>query len=93
MHDQPTGSPSSEAEIRRFEGAVLAQIVDTYPGTVRQAELAREMSGGKDDLAWRIRIQDTIRELCGVGLLFRCGPVVLPTRAAIRSYEVLVEAA
>lgn len=93
MHDQPTGSPSSEREIRRFEGAVLTQILAAYPGQLRLPELAREMSNGKDDLAWRIRIQDTTRELCAVGLLFRSGPVVLPTRAAIRAYEVMVLAA
>ena len=93
MHDQPTGSPSNEDEFRRFEGAVLAQIIETYPGQVRQPELVSEMSGGKVDLAWNIRISDTVRELCGVGLLFRSGPVILPTRAAIRAYEVLVLAA
>lgn len=92
MHDQPTGSPSSEDEFRRFEGAVLTQILETYPGQVRQPELALEMRG-KDDPAWSIRISDTVRELCGVGLLFRSGPVILPTRAALRAYEVLVLAA
>jgi hypothetical protein len=83
---------NEEKELRR-QGSVLSYIVTTYPGQVRLSELIRELTGDSGKTGERLEIEDAVVELRGAGLLFRCEAMVLPTRAAIRAYEVLVEVA
>jgi hypothetical protein len=52
----------------------------------------REM-GGSEDFSKRDPIERAVRELMRGGLVFRCSGAVLPTRAALRAYELLVGAA
>lgn len=92
MHDQPKGPESPIKKARRHEGVVLTHVVDSYPGQLRMAELIREITGDSGDDAERARVEDAVRELRGVGLLFRCEALILPTRAALRAYEVFNEA-
>jgi hypothetical protein len=49
--------------------------------------------GDPDDFAKRDGVERAVRELVKGGLLFRCQGTLLPTRAALRAHELLVEAA
>jgi len=91
MHDQPKAA-SPAAEDLQDERAVFAHVVDTYPGTLRLSDLTREL-GDPKDFTERDRTERAVRELVKAGLLFRCEGVVLPTRTALRAYELLAEAA
>lgn len=92
MHDQPKGPESALKRTRRYEGVVLTHVVGTYPSQLRMSELIRELTGDSGEDAERARVEDAVRDLRGVGLLFRCEALILPTRAAIRAYEVFNEA-
>jgi len=87
LHDQPTaGSPVDED--LQDEAVVLIHVVKAQPTTLRLSDLIREL-GDPEDFAKRDRIERAVRELVRTGLLFRCEGAVLPTRPAIRAYEVL----
>jgi hypothetical protein len=86
LHDQPTaGSPVDED--LQDEAAVLIHVVKAQPTTLRLSDLLREL-GDLEDFAKRDRIERAVRELVRTGLLFRCEGAVLPTRPALRAYEV-----
>ena len=91
MHDQPKAA-SNAAEDRKDERAALSHVVESYPDTLRLSDLLREL-GDPDDPTERDRIERAVRELVKAGLLFRCEGAVLPTRTALRAYELLIEAA
>lgn len=91
MHDQRKAA-SNAAEDQRDERAILAHLVETFPQTLRLSDLIREM-GGSEDFKKRDAIERAVRELVQGGLLFRCSGAVLPTRTALRAYELLVEVA
>jgi ElaB/YqjD/DUF883 family membrane-anchored ribosome-binding protein len=77
-----------------YERAVLTNIVTTYPGQIRLSELVMEMTGDSEDdeTKQRINIEDALRELRSAGLVWRSESVYYPTRAAIRAFELFVEA-
>lgn len=83
---------SNAAEDLRDERAVLVHLVETFPQTLRLSDLIREL-GVSEDFAERDGIERAVRELVQGGLLFRCSGAVLPTRTALRAYELLVGAA
>ncbi len=83
MHDQPTAG-SNAANDLKDERAILAHVVETYPATLRLSDLIREF-GGSDDFRTRDGIERAVRELAKGG--------VLPTRTALRAYELFVEGA
>jgi hypothetical protein len=87
MHDQ--SSPAGED--LRDERAVLVHVIETFPETLRLSDLIREM-GGSEDFRKRDGVERAVRDLVMGGLLFRCEAAVLPTRTALRAYELLVEA-
>jgi hypothetical protein len=91
MHDQSKAA-SNAAEDLQDERAVLAHLVEAFPQTLRLSDLIREM-GGSEDFAKRDSVERAVRELVQGGLLFRCSGAVLPTRTALRAYELLVEVA
>jgi len=91
MQDQRKAA-SNAAEDQRDERAILAHLVETFPQTLRLSDLIREM-GGSEDFQKRDAIERAVRELVQGGLLFRCSGAVLPTRTALRAYELLVEVA
>lgn len=91
MHDQPKAA-SPAAEDLRNERAILVHVVVTFPETLRLSDLIREM-GGAEDFSKRDAVERAVRDLVLGGLLFRCEGVVLPTRTALRAYELLVEVA
>jgi hypothetical protein len=91
MQDQRMAATNA-AEDLRDERAVLVHLVETFPQTLRLSDLIREM-GGSEDFEKRDGVERAVRELVNGGLLFRCSGVVLPSRAALRAYELLVGAA
>jgi hypothetical protein len=83
---------SPAAEDLRDEQAILVHVIETFPETMRLSDLIRDLSD-PEDFGERDRIERGVRELVKGGLLFRCESVVLPTRTALRAYELLVGAA
>lgn len=91
MHDQPKAG-SSAADDLRDERAILAHVIETHPATLRLSDLIRELADPAE-FAQRDGVERAVRELVKGGLNFRCEGGVLPTRTALRAYELLVEAA
>lgn len=91
MHDQRKAADTA-AEDQRDERAVLVHLVETHPTTLKLSDLTREL-GDPEDFSERDRIERAVRELIKGGLLFRAECGVLPTRSALRAYELLIEAA
>lgn len=86
MHDQRNAS--TDAEDLRDERAVFVHVVATHPTTLKLSDLIREL-GDPEEFNERDRIERAVRELVKGGLLFRCECGVLPTRAALRAYELI----
>jgi hypothetical protein len=91
MHDQSKAATNA-AEDLKDERAVLVHLVETFPQTLRLSDLIREM-GASEDFEKRDGVERAVRELVQGGLLFRCSGAVLPTRTALRAYELLLGAA
>ena len=96
MHDKPIGAGDDErattaAQDLHDQGVVLIQVLTIYPTQLRTLDLVHEITAGSADFTEGDRIERSVRELIGVGLLFRCEGVILPTRAALRFDEVLQE--
>lgn len=98
MHDQPIrgcrdfgGSSMTAAQDLHDQGVVLIHVLTIYPTHLRLLELVREITAGSSDFAEGDRIERAVRDLVGVGLLFRNDGLVLPTRAALRFNEILGE--
>jgi hypothetical protein len=82
---------SNEAQDLRDQGSVLIHVLTLYPTHLRLSELIQEVGAGAADFAQRDAIERAVRDLTGVGLLFRSDGLVLPTRAALRFNEILGE--
>jgi len=80
---------SSVREDAATESAVLQHVLALHPAQTSFAELLQEVGGESGDFAHRDAIERAVRDLTGVGLLQRNGPLVLPTRAALRFDELL----
>ncbi|MDB5693554.1 MAG: hypothetical protein JWO81_2617 [Alphaproteobacteria bacterium] len=83
--------PSTEVQDLRDQGSVLIHVLTLYPTHLRLSELIQEVNAGAADFAQRDAIERAVRDLTGVGLLFRSDGLVLPTRAALRFNEILGE--
>lgn len=91
MHDQRKAADNA-AEDQTTERVVLTHVAEAYPATLRLSDVIREL-GDPDDFSTRDGIERAVRELVKAGLLFRAECGVLPTRAALRAYELFIEAA
>lgn len=88
MHEQRQPL-STEAEDRRDARSVFTHLIGTQPDTLRLSDLILEL-GESEEFDQRDRIERAVRELVKAGLAFRCAGVVLPTRTALRAYELLI---
>lgn len=84
----PTGKgaaepPTPQAEDLRDQAAVLTHVLAHWPTQLRDCDLVRELAGDSGVFTERDQIERAVRDLTGAGLLFRCEPIVLPTRAAL----------
>jgi hypothetical protein len=80
---------SVRAQDLRDQGVVLIHVFSVYPTQMRLPELVRELTNGSSDFAEGDGIEQAVRDLVSVGLLFMSGALVLPTRAALRFHEIL----
>jgi hypothetical protein len=100
MQDHPKGVGDGPAittwdEGEREQWALLRQVLELHPTTLTQNELTRELNGGRPREFNEVdRVERAIRELAGTGLLHRPGEeeMVLPTRSALRFFELRGEA-
>ena len=81
----------THAEDLRDQGAVLIHVLALHPAQLRLPELVQEIVAGAADFEQKDAIDRAVRDLVGVGLLFRSDDLVLPTRAALRFDELLGE--
>jgi len=77
-------SRSTRSEDESVEAAVLNCLIDLHPTRLTEAELVRELSGGRPSFRERDAIGRAVRDLAAAGLLHRGGEFVEPTRAALR---------
>jgi len=82
---------TNAAQDRQDEGIVMVHVVVNYPSSFRLSDLVHELVEDPEDFPERDRIERATKELIRIGLLFRSDGLVLPTRAALRAYEVLEE--
>lgn len=91
MQEQPKGaghaSATTAAEDDRDQRAVLIHVLEADPPLLTFADLIRELGAGDEEFTEQDRIKRAVRELIAVGLLRQVGELVLPTRAAVRCYE------
>jgi hypothetical protein len=87
-------SSTSPAERERtVTAAVLHHVLDLHPVQVTVAELIRELGRDPTDSVDRDDHERAVLDLAGVGLLHRLDPtsrlgsLVLPTRAALVSFD------
>ena len=78
-------------EDRVSESAVLQHVLALHPTAITIEELVRELDSERDTFSQRDAVERAVRDLAGSGLLHRSGPLVLPTRAALRFDELLGE--
>lgn len=79
---------TSEGDIAT-ESAVLQLVLDLHPTLVTVPELVREVAGEDAGFAERDAIERAVRDLSGAGLLHHKDDFAIPTRAALRFYELL----
>jgi hypothetical protein len=81
MQDETTRTEAGEDD--RIDAAIIGLLLDTatsWPWSVE--ELTRELG---DKLA----VEDGLAGLYAAGLIHRSGELVFPTRAAIRSHQII----
>jgi len=90
MHKERS-SPRSAADVlptaktdTKAECSVLRVVLAAYPELFTENELVREIAGDPGDFMQRDTVERAIRSLAVVGLLHRCHPIIIPTRAAMR---------
>lgn len=88
MHDESRkdAAVTPLEEDLRDEVAVLTHVIDTQPQSLRMSDLIRELAAS-EEFADRDRVERAVGQLVRGGLLFRCKGAVLPTRQAVRFYE------
>lgn len=71
------------------EAAVLQQLLALHPVQLTRAETVREIAGASTDFAKTDPVERAIDQLTVAGLLHVNGNLVVPSRAALRFYELL----
>jgi hypothetical protein len=71
-----------EHEDGKVQHSVLVHVLAEYPIICTVSELVSELAGDTGEFERRDAVERAVRDLASVGLLHRCGPLVLPTRAA-----------
>ena len=72
-----------------MESAVLQHLLALHPVQITLAELTREVTEDPEQFAQRDAVERAVRDLAGAGLVHRSNDFVLPSRAALRSSELL----
>jgi hypothetical protein len=82
-----TGSPLGQDTT--VEAAVLRQLLALHPVQLTLAELVREISNGQTGFGATDPVERAVGQLSAAGLVHRSGDMVMPSRAALRFYELL----
>lgn len=77
------GPPAPEAQDLRDQAVVLTQVLANWPTHMALDDLLCEIVRDRGNFDERDRVERAVRDLIGASLVFRCGALVLPTRAAI----------
>lgn len=98
MHDerscqrqQPTHLSSALDEPNAEQG-VLTLVLGDYPEVYTENELVRGVVFNPESFPECDTVERAIRSLWDVGLLHRCGPLIFPSRAAMRVHALEREA-
>lgn len=75
---------STAEEDARTERRVLYAVLDAYPELFTEADLICLLVNDLQDFGERDAIKRAATALCGVRLFHRCGPLIIPTYAALR---------
>jgi hypothetical protein len=74
------------------ESGVLGFVLCEHPVHMTIPELSLALNGQKDhEFSRRDEVERAVRELIGTGLLRIAGGLIVPTRAALRSAELLAD--
>lgn len=76
--------PTTADEDARIERIVLLATVDAYPEIYSKAELVREITQDPREFAICDAVERVVLELSALGLLQTFGPLVIPSRGALR---------
>jgi hypothetical protein len=71
-------------EDAKVERRVLRAILDVYPELYGRDELVRELAADRERFADRDAVERAVAALDAIGLLNVSGPLVVPSRAALR---------
>jgi hypothetical protein len=75
--------PETSAGTGSYEQTVLRHVLDERPTIFRLCDLVRELALDPDDFGERDGVEQAVRDLTKVGLLYRQGECVHPTPAAV----------
>lgn len=81
MHSEP---PTTTDEDARIERLVLLATLDAYPEIYSKCELVREITQDPREFAICDAVERVVLELSVLGLLHTFGPLVIPSRGALR---------
>lgn len=74
-----------------MESVVLHRVLELHPARITVDELVREIVGEAPEFGDRDAAERAVENLGGVGLVHGRDDFVTSTRAASRSYELIVE--
>jgi hypothetical protein len=77
-------APTTAEEDGRTERRVLHAVLDAYPELFTDGDLVCILVDDLQDFGECDAMKRAVTALCGVRLLHRCGPLVIPTYAALR---------
>jgi len=75
---------STAEEDARIERQILHLVLHVYPELFTESELEWEIATRPEDFGDQDAIARAVFGLSAVGLLHCCGPLILPSRAALR---------
>ena len=86
----PDPPSSAEADLED-QALVLDRLLVHWPTQLQESDLLRELALDGDEFNQRDRIDNAVAQLYWAGLALRCGPVVIPTRAALHYHQLTDE--
>jgi hypothetical protein len=77
-------APTNAEEDGRTERRVLYAVLDAYPELFTEGDLVCRLVDDLQDFGECDAVKRAAKELCGVRLFHRSGPLIIPTYAALR---------
>lgn len=90
MSDQYVSSMLSPAEVERStQSAVLGHLLTLHPIHTTESEIVRELSNASDEFAACDDVATAVGALVRIGLAYRHGQFIVPTRAALHASSLM----